>query len=216
MATFRTKRGTCAIADGEVHIDEHYTGLFKRYYEGARSSKRGFVLVIVGMSYLPVQFTVIVLNQRWMLPYLLGGIVGIAVLASIIDHLRGFRRVETIPLDAITDITVVNGSRWTHPRFIIRYKHDDQLKNGVSDFPHDILRSQPTNLQRLSTYSNQLELFLQAMLLRQRLTSRPALNSVTQTWWLAHHARSAFHQKSAIDRHLSIARGGCEPPISGI
>jgi hypothetical protein len=50
----------------------------------------------------------------------------IIVLAYIVDHLRGFRRVDTLPINSITAIEVIEGSWWTHARFIVEYQNDEQ------------------------------------------------------------------------------------------
>lgn len=57
---------------------------------------------------------------------LFGAFVVIVVLAYTIDRLRGFRRTETIPLDVITEVKVMNGSPLTDRRFIVVYEDDGQ------------------------------------------------------------------------------------------
>ena len=54
-------------------------------------------------------------------------LVVLITLAYTIDHIRGFRRPEEIPLDAITDIDFIDASMWTHKRFIISYKEDGRI-----------------------------------------------------------------------------------------
>lgn len=126
MERFRTKRGTCFIKHGELRLDENYRGQFKRYYEGARSSKLGFVLVLASFTFFFWEAATIVLNDRWILPYFFGTVVAVVIFAYTIDHLRGFRRPETIPLDAITEIRVITGSLWTHRRFVVIYEKDNR------------------------------------------------------------------------------------------
>jgi hypothetical protein len=128
MGQFRTKRGACSIANGELRVDESYRSQLKRYYEGARSSIRGFVLVVGAFAYLLWWFTTTTLTQRWLLPYCFGAFVVVVGLAYTIDYLRGFRRPATIPLDAISEVTVVDGSVWTHRRFVVSYETDNQSR----------------------------------------------------------------------------------------
>jgi hypothetical protein len=127
MGSFRTKRGTCSIAGGELRIDESYRDQFGRYCEGARDSKLGFVLVVVLFGYLFFSFAYIALSARWLLPVVFG-VLAIVPLAYAIDYLRGFRQAETIPLDAITETKVVNGTVWTHRRFIVSYETSNQSR----------------------------------------------------------------------------------------
>lgn len=135
MGAFRTKRGTCTIAHGELSLDESYLGQFKRYYEGARSSIRGFVLVSTFFLYLGWVFSEILLDNREFLPYFVGAVALLVGGAYAIDHLRGFRQPETVPLDAITESKVISGSRWTHPRFIVRYESGGETKKRRIKLP---------------------------------------------------------------------------------
>lgn len=135
MERFRTNRGTCSIADDELRLDESYRGQLRRYYEGAQASIPGFVLVAVGFIGFFWQFTYIALNGRWLLPYLFGAFVVIVILAYTIDHLRGFRRSETISLGAIAEVKVVNGSPLTHRRFIISYEDNGQPRKRRIKIP---------------------------------------------------------------------------------
>ncbi|WP_150123175.1 hypothetical protein [Haladaptatus sp. R4] len=69
----------------------------------------------------------ILFERRESFAYFLGFFVIIVVLAYVVDHLRGFRRVNQLPLDSITAVEVIEGSWWTHPRFIIEYQNGDQI-----------------------------------------------------------------------------------------
>ncbi|WP_433633750.1 hypothetical protein [Halomicrococcus sp. NG-SE-24] len=126
MGDFRTKRGRCSVSDGVLRIDESYTGQLKRNYEGAKSSLVVFILFLAFIVSMVGWSVNIVLNERWVIPYLFGVFAIIAIVAYTIDYLRGFRQVETIPLASIIDVQVVKGTMWTHPRFIVSYKRDGE------------------------------------------------------------------------------------------
>ena len=126
MASFRTKRGTCFISDNELRLEESYTGQLKRYYEGAKASTRGLVLVGLMGVYLVWMVHFFLFVRRGLFPIFFVILVIIIVLAHIADHLRGFRRVDILPLDSITAVEVIEGAWWTHARFIIEYQNGDQ------------------------------------------------------------------------------------------
>jgi hypothetical protein len=125
--SFRTKRGRCFISGSELRIEESYIDQSKRYYEEAKSSTRGLVLTGLMIVYVVWMANYILFDRREFFPYFLGFFVIIVVLANVVDHLRGFRRVDTLPLDSITAVEVIEGSWWTHPRFIIEYQNGDHI-----------------------------------------------------------------------------------------
>lgn len=128
MGAFRTKRGTCTISHGELHLDESRLGQFRRCSEGARSSILEFVLATISFLYSVWSFVEILRDDRRLLPYLVGSVALLVGVAYAIDYLRGFRRPETVPLDAIAESKAISGSRWTHPRFIVRYESGGETK----------------------------------------------------------------------------------------
>ena len=127
MESFRTKRGRCFIFESELRLEESYTDQLKHYYEEAKASTRGLVLTGLMIVYVVWMASFIPFERRESFAYFLGFFVIIVVLAYVVDHLRGFRRVNQLPLDSITAVEVIEGSWWTHPRFIIEYQNDEQV-----------------------------------------------------------------------------------------
>lgn len=140
MARFRTKRGACFVSDGKIRLDESYRDQLNRYYEEARRSNRGLVLVTaLFVSLLLMAFYTARAGPE-MLPYLLGFATILGVLGYTADRVRGFRRVETISCEAITAVRAIERSRATHPRFVVKYEdaegtHRRRIKLPSRHFP---------------------------------------------------------------------------------
>ncbi len=126
MGRFRTKRGTCFVSDGNIRLHESYAGQLKRYYEGAKQSRHGLALVSNLFLFPPLSVLYIILSEPGILLYLLGLAAVIAIFGYLVDYVPGFRRVETIPLGEITKVQAVEGSSWTHPRFVVEYGYGNQ------------------------------------------------------------------------------------------
>ena len=127
MESFRTKRGRCFISESELRLEESYTDQLKHYYEEAKASTRGLVLTGLMIVYVVWMVNFILFERGEFFPYFLGSLVIIVVLAYVVDHLRGFRRVNQLSLDSITAVEVIEGSWWTHYRFIIEYQNGNQI-----------------------------------------------------------------------------------------
>lgn len=127
MGSFKTKRGTCSLTTDELRIEESYTGQLKRYYEGVTTTKRGLVLGLLVLGVVAVEFVAIIRTDQWVLVYIVGLAIPIVLIGYGIDYVRGFRRVETIPRDAITEITSIDGTIWTHQRFIVKYEDNGRI-----------------------------------------------------------------------------------------
>ncbi len=116
----------CFISESELRLEESYTDQLKHYYEGAKASTRGLVLTGLMIVYVVWIVNYFIFIKPELLPPFLPIFVIIVVLAYFVDLLRGFRRVNQLTLDSITAVEVIEGSLWTHPRFIIEYQNDGQ------------------------------------------------------------------------------------------
>ena len=127
MRRFKTNRGECFVDDNALYINESFRGQFKRYAEAATASVWSFamgLLMLIGL-FGPIWYVGTVRPDIFWIELAL--LVVLITLAYTIDHIRGFRRPEEIPLDAITDIDFIDASMWTHKRFIISYKEDGRI-----------------------------------------------------------------------------------------
>lgn len=127
MSSFKTKRGTCSLTSDELRIEESYRGQLKRYYEGVTTTKRSIVLGLLMFGGMAVAFIDIIRTDQWVLFYIMGLGIPLVLIGYGIDYVRGFRRVETIPRDAITEITSIDGTIWTHQRFIVTYETEGRM-----------------------------------------------------------------------------------------
>ena len=127
MRRFKTKRGECFVDGGVLYIHESFRGQLKRYAEGATASVWSValsLLMLVGLLWPFWYFTAVRPDFLWIDLVLLGVVI---VLAYAIDYARGFKRPAEIPLDAVTEITFVDASMWTHKRFIVSYEEDGEI-----------------------------------------------------------------------------------------
>lgn len=127
MRRFKTKRGECFVDDGVLYINESFRGQLKRYAEAATTSVWSFamfLLMLVGLFWPIWYFTAVRPDLLWIDLAFLGVLIP---LAYAIDRVRGFKQPDEIPLDAITGIDYIDASMWTHKRFIVSYKEDEQI-----------------------------------------------------------------------------------------
>lgn len=131
MESFRTKRGRCIFdtETGELRLTPSWKGQFKRYYEG---SKLIFALMVLFMLW--GSFQVITADLRELV---IGLLLLIAILAVgyLSNYVRGFTSRESIPLDAITAVTPIEGRWWTRPRFIVEYEVNGTAKKRYVMLP---------------------------------------------------------------------------------
>ena len=127
MGRFKTKRGVCFVDDGVLYINESFRGQLKRYAEGATASVWSVamsLLMLVGLLWPVWYFTAVRPELLWIELVVLSVVI---VLAYAIDYARGFTRPAEIPLNAITEVTFVDASMWTHKRFIVSYEEDGEI-----------------------------------------------------------------------------------------
>ena len=124
MARFKTNRGECYLSEDALHIDESASGYLQHMYEAATSSVRDFLFVSIFVTVLGVNLAIIMAGN--VLGVVIGGGIGFCIVGIVygVGYLRGFRQVETIPLKSITAVDRVEGSAWTHPRYIVSYEED--------------------------------------------------------------------------------------------
>jgi len=132
VASFRTETGRVVLTDDELRVEETPLTRAKRYWEG---SKERFVLVyLVGPALVLLYGVEFVREGDWAallapVAVALGGLV--AYLAYYRVY-RGFSSDDSVPLDAITRVTV--DEEWGNPLLVVEYRTADRdPDDGDSD-----------------------------------------------------------------------------------
>jgi hypothetical protein len=138
MPSFRTKRGRCHVEGDRLALESSIRGQFQRYREGGRLLFWSYVVLTVTAVAYPV-YMLAVGEARTVL--LWGGAVGgLLMLGYAVNYWRGFTRADEIPLEAITHVTAVTGTRGlTRPRFVVTYRRDGETHHRYVMMPSPFL-----------------------------------------------------------------------------
>jgi hypothetical protein len=134
MPSFRTKRGRCHLDDDMLRLESSFRGQLRRYREGNRLFFWAYVAAMLTM--VGVLVGQLLAGETRTLLLTGGAIAGIVLLARVTNRLRGFTADEEIPIDVISHVTAVRGTkRLTRPRFVVAYDADGERKRRYVMMP---------------------------------------------------------------------------------
>ena len=138
MATFRTKRGRCVLADDELRIESGVRLQARRYWEGNRALLAGY-LALYGLLFLASLR--VVGRGNWRAVALGVGVVAALVVGGrVLNSRRGVTGDDRIPLRDVEAVEAVAGDDWlTRPRFVVRYWRGGRIRYRYVMMPSGLL-----------------------------------------------------------------------------
>ncbi|ESP88788.1 hypothetical protein [Candidatus Halobonum tyrrellensis] len=137
---FPTKRGECVVGDDAVRIEGSRLGYLRNlrdsYWRSDEAWRKAvFLGIVVGvpLGALNPLFDGV---DRFDL-YVYGATAAlVAVLAGYQRLVRGFTTTDRIPLSAVREVALVEGTRGvTRPRFVVRYDDDGRERRRYVHMP---------------------------------------------------------------------------------
>lgn len=132
-------RGTARLTEDELVLEESIAGYYRRQYEGYWRAgglwrKTAFVCLLAAIPGA-LLWALLLFDARTLGLYL-GGVVVLLAVLRLLEYGRGVRSPDSIPLDAIDDVTVIAGRAGvTRPRIVVRYEDGDAVRKCRINLP---------------------------------------------------------------------------------